>query len=195
MIDLNKFKLLFQFAKNLRMIDILPLINSATKKKYPPKTILVEAGQFNDTVYFVTKGLVRQYHLMENGEEKTIGVAVENLFFLSFESVFLNEPAVDYHETLEPCEIYQIPWKDFNRLVAKNKNLSDSKTDYLIEGIKYLANENRNFKIRTPEERYQEFISTYKDIANRLPDKYIASIIGVTPVSLSRIRSRILTKC
>ena len=80
------------------------------------------------------------------------------------------------------------------QLIDSNPKLEANRKFFLHNILKDLLKRVDSFVLLSPEERYLEFIKTHPDITNRIPNKHIANILGITPVSLSRIRKRIVTK-
>ena len=142
---------------------------------------------------FITSGAFRSYTLNEEtGEEKNVFLYSSNGFVVAFKS-FINQIPCDYHtqsltdstvifiNIIDLQQLYQKShaWEKFGRLLAQEAfNLAMSR----IEG----------FIFKSPEERYLELLSTGREILQRMPQHYIANYLGITPVSLSRIRKRIL---
>jgi CRP-like cAMP-binding protein len=161
-------------------------------RKYKKKDILLKEGQVSTSIGFVTKGSFRQYYLID-GEEKTTFFFFENSFVCDYDS-FLTERPCDHNiEALEDCEIlyfnreiiYQLyriypKFETFGRLIAENV---------------FLCTKERlsHFLLRNPESRYLRFLQSYESeiILQRVPQHYIASYLGITSVSLSRIRARL----
>lgn len=79
-------------------------------------------------------------------------------------------------------------------LVARNPKLEANRKYVLQRLLKESMERVESFVLLTPEERYQRFVKDYPGITNRVQDKYIANVLGITPVSLSRIRKRIASK-
>jgi hypothetical protein len=78
----------------------------------------------------------------------------------------------------------------FNR----NPRLEKNRKMFLREVVKKSSDRVRSFVLMNAEERYLKFINDFPDLSNRVPDKYIAHVLGITPVSLSRIRKRLASK-
>ena len=161
-------------------------------KKIKKRDNLLKEGQICSEISFLLRGAFRQYHLVD-GEEKTTFFFFENHFACNYESFLTRQPSDVTIEALEDCEVlyfntetltrlYRLypKYEVFGRLMAENVYLC------AMERLK-------TFLLNSPEERYRKFL-THPDsdiILERVPQHYIASYLGITSVSLSRIRSRL----
>jgi CRP-like cAMP-binding protein len=153
---------------------------------------LIAEGQVCHDIHLVLRGALRQYHLID-GEEKTTFFYFDNHFACNYESYLTQAPSDITIEAIEDCELlyfnrktldlmYRLypKYEVFGRLIAENVYLC-------------AINRLKTFLLNTPEERYQQFLNSYDapQILERVPQHYIASYLGITPVSLSRIRARV----
>jgi CRP-like cAMP-binding protein len=161
-------------------------------KKIKKRENLIKEGQICTEISLVLRGALRQYHLVD-GEEKTTFFHFENHFACNYESFLTQQPSDITIEALEDCEVlyfsaetlkrlYRLypKYEVFGRLIAENVYLC------AMERLK-------TFLLKSPEERYRKFLTTLESdiILERVPQHYIASYLGITPVSLSRIRARL----
>jgi len=162
---------------------------SLKKKKFfiEPGTICKEFG-------FISKGAVRYYHV-KDGEEITGYFSFENEYVSAYKSYLTQTPASNYIQALEDSELIVISRKNMELMLA-NPLLAYKMERFgrLIAEHYLICYEDRvsSFITKTPEERYIDLLSTGRDILQRMPQHYIAHFLGITPVSLSRIRRRIL---
>ncbi|WP_299684157.1 Crp/Fnr family transcriptional regulator [uncultured Dokdonia sp.] len=154
------------------------------------KEIILEMGEVENYLSFIIKGsvVIITYH---NGNEICIGFSIENSFFSSYVS-FLTRKSSQYQVVaLEDTTIERI---DFESLqVGYSLSAYHQEKGRKIAEQLYIKGSQRAFSLitKTAEERYLEFIETYPNLLQRIPLKYVASYLGVTPVSLSRIRNKI----
>ncbi len=142
------------------------------------------------TIYFVKKGLARIYYY-KAGNEVTEYFAFENDIIVRAESLFKGMPSNKAIQAIEDTVFIGIPaerlfalydvYHDLERLFRK------------ITEMAYVDTVNRveNFQFHTAEERYLQLIQENPDLIKRIPLKHIASYLGITQVSLSRIRASI----
>lgn len=160
-------------------------------KKLRKKQYLLQEGDVCKTIAFVEKGALRSYTVDEQGVEHIIQFAIEGWFISDMYSFLTNEPATYTIDAIEDAELVLIS-KSSNDLLLKQCPKYETFTRELITGA-YLAMQKRLTSIIsfTLEERYQAFMATYPEIAQRVPQHMIASYMGLTPETLSRVRRRI----
>ena len=156
--------------------------------------LFIREGKQEKKVAFVLRGNLRQYYTRD-GEEKTTYFYFENHLMSSYMSCITRQPSKLSIEALTDCDLLIFnyttllslfdqsqAWERFGRLLA----------EYLAIGL-----EERMVSLLTlsPEERYEQLIKSNKQkIVERIPQHYIANYLGITAVSLSRIRNRIQKK-
>ena len=193
-LDFKKLKAIYKIGKDLSLSDILIVVNAAKKKSYDIGEHLVKEGDIRKEVFFIRKGLIRAYQINSKGEEITTGFFAENDFFCSPFNIFFNEPAQNYFVALERTTVFLMDYDKLDALIAKYPQLEANRKLFYNVGIKEMINRIRSFILLTPEERYLDFVQKKPGLVNRVPDKFIAHALGITPVSLSRIRKRIADK-
>ena len=163
----------------------------STTKEIGAKELLLNEGEMAKNMFFVEKGCLRTWFLCD-GAEFTFQFIFENQFISSFESLWTNQPSLYTIESIEPCKLKVITKKDFQLTLDKNPSIRDEFNNYLIARLFHYQ---KLFVARIsekPETRYLQLIKTHPEILKRIPQHYIASYLGITPVSLSRIRNRII---
>lgn len=160
-------------------------------KKIRKKQYILQEGDICKTIAFVEKGLLRSYSVDDNGTEHIMQFAVEGWFISDLYSFLTAEPATYNIEAVEDSELVLIN-KSANEELMRRCTKYESFTRVLITGA-YIALQKRinSLMSYTLEERYETFMSQYPDIARRVPQHMIASYIGLTPETLSRVRKRI----
>jgi CRP-like cAMP-binding protein len=165
-----------------------------TFSKLKKKQHFIEPGEVCDKIGFVVTGSVRYYYV-KDGEEITNYFSFENEFVSSYTSFLTRMPGLSYIQALEEARLIIISYHHMQQMLA------DPLLAYKMERFGRLVAEHYlicydermvSFIIKTPEERYLQLLSTGADILRRMPQHYIAHFLGITPVSLSRIRRRIL---
>lgn len=151
-------------------------------------TQLLEIGQISYYLYFIVKGLGRVYYVRD-GVDITDYFAMDGNFIGGVESIFTGKPSHKAIETLEDSEIYTIKNKDFEELCTKFHDIERAGRKLAI--FAFLVGQKRIESIRflSAKERYDELEKQFPGIVNRAPLKHIASYLGTTQVSISRIRA------
>lgn len=159
-------------------------------REVPKKFTLVREGQVARELYFINQGCLRFYYNRE-GDEVTGFIFTEGLFATALDSFLQQEPSHQIVETLEDCELLVIGYDDLQRLY-------DYSVNFQIFGRRLaeqrLVNAQRvlsSYILDSPEVRYRKLLATQPEWIRRVPQHYLASFLGITPVSLSRIRRRI----
>ena len=153
----------------------------------------ITANQINTKIAFILKGGFRFFY-EKNDNEITCLLAFENGLIGSFESNILKQPCTQTIQAIEEAELFIIDYKDLEALYNKSPKFERVGRLILEYYLAFLQQRITSYLLDTPEERYMRLINETPDLLNRVPLQYIASYIGVTPVSLSRIRKRILKK-
>lgn len=158
-----------------------------TLRQYPRHTHLLEIGQIDRQLHFIAKGAGRVYYLRD-GMDVTDYFALDNQFLGAIESLFTRQPSHKGIELLEDSEVYSIPYDEFEKLCAQFHEIEHIGRMMAIFG--FLQGQKRVESIRflSAAERYAELEKELPGISNRVPLKHIASFLGTTQVSLSRIR-------
>ncbi|MDP9077227.1 MAG: Crp/Fnr family transcriptional regulator [Bacteroidota bacterium] len=156
----------------------------------------VEPGMTCKDIGFIVAGAVRYYYV-KDGEELTGYFSFENEYVSSYKSYLTQTPAVSYIQALTDTELITITHKNMQLMLA-NPMLAYKMERFgrLVAEHYLICYEDRvsGFVTKTPEERYMDLLSTGREILQRMPQHYIAHFLGITPVSLSRIRRRILVE-
>lgn len=155
----------------------------------PPRTTLLESGRISQNLYFVKKGCVRLW-FNKDGKDITLQFFFDGQCVASIESFIQDTPSLFSIETIEPCIIWSYNKADILRLAEEIPGLKDSLQNLIT---RRLINYTHLFLSRikdTPQQRYEHLLKEAPEIVRRVPQHYIASYLGITPVSLSRIRSR-----
>jgi CRP-like cAMP-binding protein len=163
-------------------------------KKLRKKQYLLQEGDVCKAISFVERGALRAYSIDENGSERIIQFALEGWVISDLYS-FLTEEAATYSiDALEDAELVLIS-KTAHEELLKTLPKYETYTRLQITGA-YLAMQRRLTSIisLSLEERYTYFTSLYPNIVQRVPQHMIASYMGLTPETLSRVRRRISSK-
>lgn len=155
----------------------------------PPKTVLLEEGKVADKLFLIRKGCLRLFFYHE-GKDITFQFFFEGDFVASFDSLYTQRPSLFSLESIEPAEINIITRENFYKLVEENPLIKKKYEEKLIERFHVYQQLFLSRIKNTPRQRYEELLKEYPDIIQRVPQHYIASYLGITPVSLSRIRNR-----
>ncbi|WP_294298604.1 Crp/Fnr family transcriptional regulator [uncultured Chryseobacterium sp.] len=163
-------------------------------KKVHKNQFLLQYGEICRYIYFVEKGLLKMYSIDKNGKEHIIQFAPESWLISDRSSLYFNEKSVYYIEAVEDSEILMLPPDFINKLIEGFPNSLEQSDILLQKHIKSLQDRINSLLAETAEERYMKFIKMYPDLLLRVPQWMIASYLGITPESLSRVRKELARK-
>jgi CRP-like cAMP-binding protein len=194
MIDFERIKAIYKLSQNLTLGDIQTLIKAAKTKSYDIGEFIIKEGAVKKDVFFIRKGLIRAFKINDKGDEITTLLRWENQVVASQDIILFNQASTLYFEALEPTEVFHMSYDLLQSIIAQNPKLEENRKFMLLKTLKEASRRIDSFVLLSPEERYIDFVHSNPDIINRVPNKYIANVLGITPVSLSRIRKRIASK-
>ena len=167
--------------------DFTMIIKRTSIKSYPKKTILWREGDYVRESIFVIKGCFRYFTTDENGHERNTRFAMENWWFGDMQSILYHEPSKQSGQALEDSTAISFTKEDFKYLLENCEGLK--RFTRIKRDRSYEANIKRLAEIHKPAEvRYENLIKKYPDALSRIPLYHIASYLGITPESLSRLR-------
>lgn len=173
--------------------EIAAIDETMVIKHFEKGTVLLKEGQTSTEAYFILEGIIRQYCLIE-GEEKTTDFFVDGQWVVSLNTINLNSPSKHYLECCTDCSVLMGDSQKGEYLYKNYPNLETLARKLMTKTFLEQQSKLEAFTINTPIVRYQNLLATCPDLVQRVPQYQIASYIGVTPESLSRIRKRILVK-
>lgn len=174
--------------------EISSILESCQIKAIKKEAFLLRRDEYCKHTFFVESGLLRQYSIDEKGKEHTISFAPENWFVTDRESVYFNQPSIYYIQALEDSVVTIIDKNFMQLLTDKIPSFSDFNNKLLHNHIRHLQNRIHLLLSASAEERYLKFIEMYPDILLRVPQTMVASYLGITPESLSRVRKELATR-
>lgn len=155
----------------------------------PAKTTLLSEGQISKTVYLIEKGCVRSW-LNNNGKDITFQFFVEGEAVSSIESFLTNRPSMFSLETIESSVIKSISKKNVDYILDHSPTLKKEMENLTLQRLLFYQKLFLSRIKDNPKKRYEELLKQRPEILMRVPQHYIASYLGITAVSLSRIRNR-----
>lgn len=158
------------------------------KEKVKKNEMLIKEGQVCNKLYFVERGIGRSYYLTKEGREVTQWFFGINSFMSSVDSFFQQSPSFYYLEVLEDSILYSITKKNMDLLLAKYHNMEKFIRLLTIETLVQFVHKLNAIQFQTAKERYGYMLAEFPDISHRVPLGHIASYLGITQETLSRIR-------
>lgn len=165
-----------------------------TVKEVTKGELLLQEGEICHDTFFVEKGLLRMYSLDRNGKEHIIQFAPENWLISDRSSTYFSHKSRYYIEAVEDSNVLLLNHEFFKRLMENYPHTVEKNDLLLQKHIRNLQNRVNSLLADTAEERYMSFIKMYPDILLRAPQWMVASYLGITPESLSRVRKELAKK-
>lgn len=154
----------------------------------PKDHFLIREHEVGDYIFFIKKGIARIYYF-KNGKEITEWIASDEQFFLSITSFFERSPSRLIIQTLEPAEVMGIHYNDLTRLASEYHEVETLYRKVLSRSLILSQYRMDSIQFETAQQRYEGLVKNSPEIIKRVPLSYIASFLGVTLETLSRIRS------
>ncbi|MBR1797764.1 MAG: Crp/Fnr family transcriptional regulator [Clostridiales bacterium] len=157
-------------------------------KVYSKGEIIARTGDKTTTAGLVISGVIRSYYVDKDGNDITQYFAAEAGWCIDSGMIEFNEMQSNW-EALEDTTVMLFEVKDMKELIYGDENLKKAWISILESGIRYKVYRENGFLVENATERYLAFRKTYPMLSKRVPLRYIATYLGITPESLSRIRS------
>lgn len=158
-------------------------------RHYPKETYIVQSGVTDRLVYFIEEGVTRSvFHY--NGQDTTTWFSQEGDITFGMDSLYYQQPAIESIETLTDCQVYVIHIDKLNALYEKyidianwgrilHQNVNKELSHIFVERLQL-----------PPRERYERFTQRHPGLINRVKLKYVATFLGISIYTLSRVRAR-----
>jgi len=163
-------------------------------KKLRKRQYLLQEGDVWKYNAFVTKGCLRTYTLNDKGNEHIINFAVEKWWTGDRESLTSGEPSIFNIDALEDSVVILIPKNNFDLLCQEIPAFNDMVNKILQKSFIAAQNRIHSFISLTAEEKYNKFLEKFPHLTMRISQGMIASYLGITPETLSRLRKQSVKK-
>jgi CRP-like cAMP-binding protein len=161
-----------------------------SETEIPARTTLLHEGEVARKGYFIRKGCLRLW-FNHSGRDITFQFFFENEAVSSIESFRTGNPSLFSIESIEPTTVLVISKKNFELLEKEMPAYHEFMENVLFHRIIHYSNLFLSRIKDSPEKRYLDLLQNNPELLRRVPQHYIASFLGITPVSLSRIRNKV----
>lgn len=162
--------------------------NAAINKTLGRNELLLQAGDVCRHKFFIAKGLLRNYSIDTSGNEHIIQFSPEHTWTLDVESYDKKTPSLINIGAIEPTEVLLWTKDEFNRLLNEVPELRKLSQQIISGNIYYNRQRILTTLSATPEEKYEDFTQRFPNLLSRLPLRMIASYLGMSIKTLTRIR-------
>lgn len=187
------------FTDYLSILESLSRLSSKTKnqlqeyisiKNVPKGDFILRHGQICNHIYFLSKGFARIFYF-KNEKEITEYFAGEKQFCFSITSFFQDTPSYLVIEAIEDCEVILLHKKGLEKLQKTNLEVAGLLISFLSRSLILSQKRMESIQFSTAKQRYQQLINEHPEVLNKIPLQHIASFLGITQETLSRIRAQI----
>lgn len=189
-----------QIVENIsKIVTLTPqeqalFLSKTETKQYKAKTIILNAGEVCKHSYFVNSGLLRSFTINDNIVEHVLSFACEGWWIGDMYSLLSQKPGNLFVEVMEDSEVVLLSKENQEKLYTEIPKLE--RFFRILTENSLVANQERlmdNLSL-TAEERFEKFCKKYPTLIQKVPQKQIASYIGVTPEFFSKMKSKLLRK-
>ena len=187
------FELLFQkFDEKIQLTEEEKLLSKSffIPKKLRKKQYLLQEGDVSKYVAFVEKGILRQYKVDDKGNEHILQFAFEGWWIADHYSFLTGEPSLYNIDSLEDCELLLLTKQAEEQLLEKLPKFERFFRLLLQNNLIGTLQRLESSLSGTAEEKYNQLIQSCPTLAERIPQHMIASFLGITPETVSRIRKQ-----
>lgn len=185
------FKTYLTSNLNINDKDMDAVLGHCQVKEVKKDAFLLRQNERCKNTFFVESGLLRQYAVDSKGKEHTISFAPENWLVSDRESLYFDKPSAYSIQALEDTKVIIMNESFMELLAEKIPSFVEFNNKLLHNHIRHLQERIKQLLSATAQERYVDFIEMYPDIIQRVSQTMIASYLGITPESLSRVRKEL----
>ena len=170
--------------------DLEKILHVFELKTFKKNDFIVEEGKTCRHIGFVESGMF-QYYVIQDGEERTNYVSIENTFFASVLSFISEAPSLEYVKALVDGSISMISKTNLKMLLDEIPAFKDFYIGLLEASLCGIDASRYDLIVLTAEQRYEKMLKNEPHLLQQIPLQHLASMLGVTPRHLSRIRGKI----
>lgn len=175
----------------LNSADIRVILGITKVQRIKKGAMVIMAGENDPNLYLVLSGFFRTYVLRPDGEERTVYLAGPGMAFGSTRTVFRSLQSTENVVALENSLALRWDFPKFKKACEENLNLQKLYSTMLERSFIEAVERLEFHSVMNSDQRYEYLLQNWPEIMEKVPLKHIASYIGITPVSLSRLRARL----
>lgn len=179
---------------NIKKDDYKAIVGAHTKVGFLKNDAVLKEGQVNNAYYLIKCGLFRSYVIDYKGNEITTGFFGPNEILIEVASLFLRMPSKETIQALTDCEVYKIGFNDFQNLYSTIEGFTEWGRSWMSHQLFMAKHRAVTMHTQSASQRYLSLVQEKPQIIKEVPLKYIATYLGITDTSLSRIRKDVLSQ-
>jgi len=176
---------------NIKKEDYKTIIGAHTKVEFRKNDTILKEGKISNEYYVIKKGLFRSYVIDYKGHEITTEFFGPNDILIEVASLFLQIPSKEYIQALTDCEVYKIDFNNFQNLYSTIPGFTEWGRSWMSHQLFMAKHRAVTMHTQSASQRYLSVVQEKPQIIKEVPLKYIASYLGITDTSLSRIRKEV----
>lgn len=191
-VDSDKIHIKNSFEKNfsIHIKDWNTLLSLFSPHDFEPLDHWIQAGDTCTELCFILEGLVRIYYIDQGGNEVNQHFYQANEVIAPVDALISEEPCQYFIQAIEPTRLMQADYNEFSKAGEDSPELLRLEIKMLQTIFMKSARREAHLLLGNGEQRYRWFCKEYPELLERLPQYHIASFLGITPVSLSRLRKK-----
>lgn len=166
------------------------LAQALLSEELPKGHLLFREGETCRRIFFIEKGLARVFHTSTRGKDITLWFSSENTFLTPLDSFARNAPTRDNCELLEPSIVHSCEFTSLGDLMLDHPDMAMAGFFIAMEFLKQFSDLMANQKFQSAQDRFERLVNNHRDIFLRAQLGHIASYLGITQETLSRIRAK-----
>lgn len=161
------------------------------KVEYKKNEVITHAGNIENYLYFIVRGVIRYYFYSDSSRDHTLGFRTSPAGFCAYTSFITRKPSSVGSQAMSRVLAYRVSYDELERLYVEMDRIERLSRMFLQ--LAYVDKEEKEFNLmsKTASGFYQDFCCKFPQIIESVPQKYIASYMGIAPESLSRIKREI----
>lgn len=156
-------------------------------RRFEKRQIISEAGEVENYVNFISKGLVRRYFVRDKMEHH-VQISRERQLVLNLESFYNRKPAEFTIEAIEPTVLVSISYADMENVFARSHRIEHMARKLLTYSMVSCNNWHMQLVRHNPRERFLNFVTRNPELLQRVPQKFLASYLNIKPETFSRFK-------
>jgi CRP-like cAMP-binding protein len=184
----NKLSRFFQSTNYFSAQQVQEIVQLFEEKEIEKNELLLREGQVSNDYYFLEEGFMRAFVYDLDGKDVTTSFYPPGTVVVEVSSFFNRVPSRESLQALADCKGWFITYEQLNHLFHAYPEFREFGRSILVRILTALKNRTLSMITETAEQRYEHLLKTNPDIFQNVPLKHIASFLGITDTSLSRIR-------
>lgn len=186
---MEQLKTVVQRMSDIPDLDLSEFLKIFSFRRFPKRATIIDKTNETGKLFFIIRGLVRVYYVKED-KEITNWFIEENNFFAASYSLFTGEPNEYLYEALEDLEALCCDYSEMEKLYNSNHAFEHIGRKMIEYYYSVFLKKSYDVMFLSAEERYQNILELHPEWMNRIPLKHIASYLGITQETLSRLRAK-----